>query len=91
MRMPRLRTALSAVVAAGAIGAVLVYVVYRPWALNWGASQEEIAGDMPGDHIVSDPTFSATRAVTIDATAAEILPWIVQMGYGKAGFTARTG
>jgi hypothetical protein len=30
----------------------------------------------------------ATRAVTIHATPAQIWPWIVQMGYGRAGFYA---
>lgn len=86
MNKPRLRTVLLAVLATGVTGVALVYVVYRPWALSWGASREEIARAMPGDGILSDPTLDATRAVTIDATAAEIWPWIVQMGYGKAGF-----
>jgi len=86
MNRPRLRTVLLAVVATGVTGAALVYVVYRPWALNWGASREEVARVMPGDLIVSYPTFVATRAVTIDAAPAEIWPWIVQMGFGKAGF-----
>ena len=86
MNKPRLRTVLSAALATGMAGVALVYVVYRPWALNWGASREEIARAMPGDRLLSDPTFNATRAVTIDATPAEIWPWIVQMGYGKAGF-----
>ena len=85
MRKPRVRT-VAAILATSVIGAILVYVVYRPWALNWGASREEIARTMPGDGILSNPTFNATRAVTIDATPAEIWPWIAQMGYGKAGF-----
>ena len=64
----------------------LLWFVYRPWALNWGATDEEIGRSMPGDEIVADPTFNATRAVTIDATPEEIWPWLVQMGYLKAGF-----
>lgn len=59
---------------------------YRPWALNWGATPEEIASAMPGDAVVSDPNFNATRAVTIAAPPAEIWPWLVQMGYRRAGF-----
>jgi hypothetical protein len=32
------------------------------------------------------PTFLATRAITIQGTPEEIWPWLVQMGYGRAGF-----
>ncbi len=85
MRKPRPRT-IAAAIALGAVGAVLVYVVYRPWAVNWGATDEEIARAMPGDGLLSDPTFNATRAVTVNASPAEIWPWIVQMGYKRAGF-----
>lgn len=41
---------------------------------------------MPGDEIQANPTFNATRAVTIDAAPESIWPWLVQMGYGRAGF-----
>jgi hypothetical protein len=74
------------VVLVGLLAGAGLWFIYRPWALNWGASREEVALAMPGDSIVSDPTFNATRAVTIDATPAEIWPWIVQMGYRTAGF-----
>ncbi len=40
---------------------------------------------MPGDEIVQNPTFNATRAVTIKARPEEIWPWIVQYGYKRAG------
>ena len=86
MKRPRLRTVIVAVLLAGAVTVVLVYLVYRPWALNWGASREEIALVMAGDGVVPNPTFNATRAVTIDAPPSEIWPWIVQMGYRRAGF-----
>ena len=65
---------------------LLVWFVYRPWALNWGATDQEIARPMPGDEVLEQPTFNATRAVSIDATPEEIWPWIVQIGYRRAGF-----
>jgi len=86
MRKPRLRTVLLTALVAGAGGVGLMYLVYRPWALNWGASREEIALAMPGDSVVSHPSFNATRALTIDALPTEIWPWLVQMGYKQAGF-----
>jgi hypothetical protein len=67
-------------------GGLLIWFVYRPWALSWGATAEEASRPLPGDELVTRPGFSATRAVTIDAAADDIWPWIVQMGYRKAGF-----
>lgn len=40
---------------------------------------------MPGDRVVQNPTFNATRALTIKAQPEEIWPWIVQYGYKRAG------
>jgi hypothetical protein len=39
----------------------------RPWQLRWGASPEEVGRVLPGDELVSHPTFTATRAITIAA------------------------
>jgi hypothetical protein len=62
------------------------YLVYRPWQLSWGATADEVAHPMVGDGLVKNPTFNATRAVTVNAPADRIWPWIVQMGYKRAGF-----
>jgi len=67
------------------IGA-LFYSVYRPWQLTWGATADEIISPMVGDELVKNPTFNATRAVTINAAAERIWPWIIQIGYKRAGF-----
>ncbi|CAG0998807.1 hypothetical protein ANRL4_02973 [Anaerolineae bacterium] len=68
----------------------LVFFIYllwaRPYQLRWGATQAEIGQPMPGDELDTHPTFLATRAITIDATPREIWPWLVQMGYERAGF-----
>jgi hypothetical protein len=58
----------------------------RPSQLRWGASPEEIARVMPGDSLVRNPTFCATRAITIRGRPEDVWPWIVQIGYGRAGF-----
>lgn len=41
---------------------------------------------MPGDDVVTYPTFNATRAVTIQARSEEIWPWLVQIGITRAGW-----
>ncbi|MBD3852710.1 MAG: hypothetical protein IFK93_15495, partial [Acidobacteria bacterium] len=63
-----------------------LWFLYRPWALTWGSTDGEIGRSMPGDEVLERPTFNATRAVTIEATPEEIWPWIVQIGYRRAGF-----
>jgi hypothetical protein len=60
--------------------------VYIPWNLTWGATEEEVIRGMVGDDIVKSPSFIATRAIEIDASPEDIWPWVIQMGYGRAGF-----
>jgi hypothetical protein len=45
-----------------------------------------VPGNCAGDEIVGKPSFNATRAVTINAPAKNIYPWIVQMGVSRAGW-----
>ena len=72
------------------IGAVitLYLTLARPYQLHWGATDEEIDRTMQGDEINRTPTFLATRAITIRGTPEQIWPWLLQMGYGRAGFYA---
>ena len=70
----------------GVVLVTLVFTVYVPWGLTWGATDEEINRRMAGDDIVPAPTFNATRAVTISGGPEEIWPWIVQIGFKRAGF-----
>jgi hypothetical protein len=58
----------------------------RRWHMRWGATDAEVTGSMPGDEIVPKASFNATRAITIDAPPERVWPWIVQMGYRRAGF-----
>lgn len=64
----------------------LYLFVARPYQLRWGATKAEIQRPMPGDELDPRPMFLATRAITINATPEEIWPWLMQMGYGHAGF-----
>ena len=57
----------------------------RPWYLRWGASDGESSVALPGDDLVEEPHLSATRAITIRASAVEVWPWIAQMGQGRGG------
>jgi hypothetical protein len=58
----------------------------RSWHMRWGATDDEVSAPMPGDDVVPKAQFNATRAITISASTADVWPWIVQLGYGRAGF-----
>jgi hypothetical protein len=73
--------------AAAVIAASLSYLrILRPWQLRWGATYDEISRTLPGDELVADPTFNATRALTIVARPDHIWPWLRQVGVTRAGW-----
>ena len=70
----------------GAIAVVSVYVRFiRPWHSRWGATDDEVSRVMPGDEIVLKAA-STTRAISIGAPPDRVWPWLVQIGYGRAGW-----
>lgn len=72
-------------VAIAGIAGVAGYMLVRPKLLNWGATHDEIERAIPGDELVPNATYVSTRAVTIEATPAEVWPWLAQMGYRRGG------
>lgn len=68
----------------GAVTAGYVLLV-RPWHLGWGATEEERRARLPGDDLVVDADLTATRAVTVRASAERIWPWVTQLGQGRGG------
>jgi len=54
--------------------------------LALGASDEELGTALPGDELVPHADLTATRAVTVDAGADGVWPWIAQLGQGRGGF-----
>jgi hypothetical protein len=73
---------LAGVIAAGSA----VFVALHELGRRWGATRDEVRGRMVGDDIVPDATGRTTHAITIDAAAEEVWPWLVQMGYHRAGW-----
>ena len=64
---------------------VLASPFLRSWYLKWGASPEEVNMPLPGDEQVPNPRLQSTRAISIQAPAGEVWPWLVQMGQGRGG------
>jgi hypothetical protein len=75
--------ALTAAIAAG--GLVLYRRLLREPVLTWGATQDEAERTLPGDELLEQADIVSTRAIAIDAPAAAVWPWLVQMGPGRAG------
>jgi hypothetical protein len=76
----------SGLVKTGAAAVASYLLLVRPWHLRWGAADDEVDRSLPGDEIVPHPPVQTTRAITIRAPAANIWPWLVQIGYNRAGW-----
>jgi hypothetical protein len=80
-------TWLKRVVALGsvAVAAMLYRLLLRRPILNWGATDAEASARLPGDELLEEADGVATRAITIDAPAAAVWPWIAQVGPSPRG------
>jgi hypothetical protein len=65
-----------------------VLVALRPWHLTWGATDAELDMSLPGDGLA--PRVAAMHAVTIEAPASAVWPWLVQIGQDRGGFYSYT-
>ena len=69
---------------AAVIGAVIAFLLI-PWMDRWGATDDEIRAAFSGDALVPAPAIFYNRVITIQATPAQIYPWIAQLGAEKGG------
>jgi hypothetical protein len=63
----------------------LLYTLMRRPILSWGATTEEAGSRLPGDELLQEADGISTRAITIDAPAAAVWPWLAQMGPSPRG------
>jgi hypothetical protein len=73
---------LSTVAAATATGLTIAVREYK----QWGTDPETSAEPLPGDNLVTEPTAIDTRSIEIAAPPEQVWPWLVQMGYRRAGW-----
>jgi hypothetical protein len=73
---------------AGAVGIAIAFATpfLHSRRTRWGATEAEVCRSLPGDDLVPHHKWGYTLAVTIRASAAEIWPWLVQIGQGRGGF-----
>jgi hypothetical protein len=72
----------SALVASG----VVYFAFVRPKVRGWGIDPHEAELPLPGDDLIDEPSHVETRGITIHAPVSKVWPWLVQMGFGRAGW-----
>jgi hypothetical protein len=65
---------------------VLFSPFLRSWYSRWGATQDETRRYIPGNELVPHPQLESTRAITIHSPPEKVWPWLVQIGYKRAGW-----
>ncbi len=83
--MKRLHQVALTAVALEALGAAYSFILL-PRLRRWGATHDEVSRPLPGDELVAAPLYTTTHAITVRAAAAEVWPWLVQIGQNRAGF-----
>jgi hypothetical protein len=73
-------------VGATIIGISLLTPFLRSRRVKWGATDAEVHRSLPGDDLVPHPRWQYTNAVTIEAPATDVWPWLVQIGQGRGGW-----
>jgi hypothetical protein len=67
-------------------GAATLYpLLLRRPILTWGATEAEASARLPGDELLETADGIATRAITINAPASAVWPWLAQMGPSPRG------
>jgi hypothetical protein len=66
--------------------ALVTAITVRHRISRWGATDEEATCSLAGDEAVPDPGIASTRAIDIHAPAHVVWPWLVQMGWKRAGW-----
>lgn len=57
----------------------------RRFYRNWGTTKEECRMRLAGDELLDGPVVQSTEAVWIDAPAATVWRWLVQIGQDRGG------
>ena len=66
------------------------YGLWRRWCLDWGATDSEASAALQGDDLLAHPDIVATRAITINAAAGKVWPWLAQRDQGEPAHTPHT-
>lgn len=69
------------------LAASALFYIYSTMAwMNWDNTPDDRQETMPGDDMSPNPNWVYTQAITINAPAGRIFPWIDQIGEDRGGF-----
>lgn len=57
----------------------------RRFYRNWGTTKDECQTPLPGDELIAEPATQTTEGIWIEAPAAAVWPWLVQIGQDRGG------
>ena len=77
--MPHVARSLGAAALAG-------YVTLQVLGRTAGSTRSERAAWRPGDDLVDHPQLVTNHAITVDAPADQVWPWLTQMGWHLGGY-----
>jgi hypothetical protein len=63
-----------------------VHAVLYHLGRTWGSTSAERTQALPGDDIVPDASWIMDHGITIKAPVERVWPWLVQVGWGRAGW-----
>src|SRR5512146_270451 len=67
------------------VGNLISQPITRSHYRYWGATPEERQRLLPGGERVPNPIVTTTMAVTINAPARDVWPWMAQIGQERGG------
>jgi hypothetical protein len=73
----------------GGAGLMAVHILFpflHSWRVRWGTTDQELDRSWLGDEFVLNSRGGFTHAITIQAPASQVYPWIIQTGQNKGGF-----
>ena len=72
------------------VSLVIGFSITLPLMHRAGATDAEVARVLPGDELQTNPIVTWTVAKTVNAPAAEVYPWLIQIGDTRAGYYSYT-
>lgn len=72
--------------ALGIFAVAVLIIAVKPAALSLGSTKEERVRTYASDSVIPKPRQAFTQGITLHAPAERVWPWLVQLGYKRAGW-----
>ena len=83
----RLVMRLKVIIVSVLAGMVIAFLLQlREQQQTWGIVARDVTKTLAGDDIIEDADIVETRTIVVETAPSTVWPWLVQMGYGRAGW-----